>query len=74
MSSSLINLEVEQLAGLLQQKTALYNQMIDSNKEFEEVKSLFLEIKDIVGHLSHLQGSQKSSILAHLQKEQTQHD
>ena len=51
----LISLKVEQLADLLQQKTALYNQMIDDNKEFEEVKHQFLEIKEIVALLGKLQ-------------------
>ena len=58
MSSPSMNLQLEQLASILQKKTALYNQMIDDNKEFDDVKGLFLEIKQIVAALSQLQESQ----------------
>ena len=55
MSSPLANLTVEQLNTLLRQKTVLYNDMIKQNKEFQEVKGLFMEIKDIMNRLSQLQ-------------------
>ena len=68
MSSRILDLKIDQLAGLLQQKTALYNQMIDDNKEFHDVKALFLEIKEIVALLSELQDSQTSVSLENLQR------
>ena len=55
MSSPLTNLTVEQLNTLLREKTVLYNDMIKQNKEFQEVKGLFMEIKDIMNRLSQLQ-------------------
>ena len=58
MSSSLMNLNVEQLTALLKEKTDLYNDMINQNKEFQEVKGLFMEIKDIINLLSQLQESE----------------
>ena len=58
MSSSLMNLNVEQLTALLKEKTDLYNDMFNQNKEFQEVKGLFMEIKDIINLLSQLQESE----------------
>ena len=58
MSPSLTNLNVEQLTALLKEKTVLYNDMINENKEFQEVKGLFMEIKDIINLLSQLQESE----------------
>lgn len=58
MSSPLMDLNVEQLTALLKQKTALYNEMISENKEFQEVKGLFMEIKDIINLLTHAQESE----------------
>ena len=55
MSSPLTNLNVEQLNTMLREKTVLYNDMIKQNKEFQEVKGLFMEIKDILNRLSRLQ-------------------
>ena len=69
MSPRLTDLTVDQLAGLLKEKTAFYNQMIDDNKEFHDVKTLFLEIKEIVAALSQLQDSQTTANLQNLQPE-----
>ena len=55
MSSPLKNLNAEQLNALLREKSILYNEMIKQNKEFQEVKGLFMEIKDIMKRLSELQ-------------------
>jgi len=39
--------ELEQLTSLLIAKKNLYNEMLGNEKEFEEVKSLFIEIRDL---------------------------
>jgi hypothetical protein len=37
----------EELIRLLTEKRNLYNQMLSEDKEFEQVKSLFIEIKEL---------------------------
>lgn len=38
---------INELVNLLTEKRDLYNQMISHNKEFEEVKTLFTEIREL---------------------------
>ena len=45
MYTPLSDVKVEELHVLLDKKRHLYNQMIANNKEFDEVKALFIEIK-----------------------------
>ena len=40
-------LELSELIPLLAEKKALYDQLISQEKEFDEVKVLFLEIRDL---------------------------
>ena len=42
-----IELKVEQINTLLSEKRDLYNQMISDNQEFEQVKSIFTEIRSL---------------------------
>ena len=60
MSYPLKDLKIEQLTARLKEKTALYNEMINSDKQFEEVKTLFIEIKEIVKALNQMQESATS--------------
>ena len=46
MSFSLNDLTVDELRSLLFQKLKLFNEMIKENKEFDEVKKLFFEIRE----------------------------
>jgi hypothetical protein len=43
---------LEQLTIQLNEKRALYNSMINDNKEFDQVKTLFMEIKSLETMLS----------------------
>ena len=45
MYTPLSEVKVEDLHVLLDKKRHLYDQMIADNKEFDEVKALFIEIK-----------------------------
>jgi hypothetical protein len=63
MSHSLKDLKIEQLTARLKEKTALYNEMINNNKQFEEVKTLFIEIKEIVKALTQMQEPKASIFL-----------
>ena len=45
MYTPLNNVKVEQLQSLLVEKKHQYDQMITDNKEFDEVKAVFIEIK-----------------------------
>ena len=44
----------KRLVALLRDKKLLYDQMIIENKEFDEVKALFLEIKALEQQLANL--------------------
>lgn len=45
MSINVTDLKVEQLTTLLEEKKHLYDQMISDNMEFDQVKTLFTEIR-----------------------------
>lgn len=47
MSESSHELPFELLVQQLKEKRNLYNQMLSKDKQFEEVKTLFLEIRDL---------------------------
>ena len=41
------NSKINELTNLLAEKKNLYNQMITHEKQFEEVKTLFIEIREL---------------------------
>lgn len=47
MNNSANHFNSEQLAQKIKEKKDLYDQMLEQNKEFEEVKTLFTEIRDL---------------------------
>lgn len=51
MSNPSTHLTTKELSALLTQKTELYNEMINNEKSFEEVKTLFMEIRQIARDL-----------------------
>ena len=54
MPADLLQSKAEELSTVLIEKTRLYNQMLADNKEFQDVKSVFLEIKTLVQHINAL--------------------
>jgi hypothetical protein len=64
MSTPSTQSKTEQLVTLLNHKRALYNQMISDNKEFEQVKLLFTEIRALEQSLNQLKDTTKSGNLA----------
>lgn len=46
------NWNIEQLTNEMNEKKRLYNKMILENKEFEEVKTVFMEIKSLQNRLT----------------------
>ena len=47
MSALQKNIKMDQLSILLDRKRKLYNEMVNEEKEFEAVKTLFLEIREL---------------------------
>ena len=45
MYTPIMDLNVEELNTLIIEKRKVYNEMLTENKEFEEVKAIFIEIK-----------------------------
>lgn len=41
------NFDIKELTNLLAEKKIVYNQMITHQKEFEEVRGLFIEIREL---------------------------
>lgn len=57
MSESTNTSPIDLLEQKLQEKRSLYNQMLAADKEFEEVKTLFVEIREIEKTLEQSQSS-----------------
>jgi hypothetical protein len=64
MSTPFTKLKTEQLITLLDQKRALYNQMMSDNKEFEQVKLLFVEIRALEQSLTQIKDPTRSGNFA----------
>lgn len=47
MSDKLKLFRIEQLIDQLAEKRELYNQMLSTDKEFEEVKTIFMQIREL---------------------------
>jgi|GEM_PF-5135604 len=47
MSESPNQISFEQMAELLIEKRNIYNTMLNEDREFEQVKSLFIEIREL---------------------------
>ena len=59
MSELQTNIRMEQLSLVLDYKRKLYNEMINEEKEFEIVKILFLEIRELEKQVGETTGNHR---------------